>query len=159
MKLYEVIEAYQDLMNLEDIDEETFRTALGAVHETLDQKICSIGRLVRNIEADSNALKAEEERLYKKRKAIEKTIERLKQYALDAMVATGRTKATDGIVTFSTQLNPPKVVVDPDADIPLCWYVEKVERNLDKNAIKQALVSGATIPGCTLVAETGIRLK
>jgi hypothetical protein len=75
------------------------------------------------------------------------------------MVMMDKSKVNDGIITWSTQLNPPKVIVDPDADIPLCWYVENVERNLDKNAIKQALVSGATVPGCTLVAETGIRLK
>ena len=158
MTLYELQCQYNELMNL-DLEEDVFADTLESLEGEITDKLCNIGRVVRNIEAEANAIEAEEKRLYAKRKALTKRVEHLKAYALSAMVMMDKHKVNDGVITWSTQLNPPKVIVDPDADIPLCWYVEKVERNLDKNAIKQALVSGATVPGCTLVAETGIRLK
>jgi len=160
MTLYELTEAYTDLMNLDELDTETFDMALSAINESLDKKLANIGRLVRNLESDSMALKTEEERLNKKRKTIENSIARLKEYAKQALITTGKTKSSDGIITWGIQNNPPKVEIEQGAEIDHAWCNQVPESWVpDKTAIANALKSGSVIQGCKLIVEQGVRLK
>lgn len=160
MRLYELAEAYDDLMNLDELDKETFDMALQAIEGEIDKKLCNIGRLVRNLEAEATGIKTEEERLAKKRKSTENTVTRLKEYARTAMIATGKTKSTDGIITWVIQNNPAKVEIDPDIEIThdVCKYIPE-SWVPDKNAIAQLLKGGVEVNGCKLVVEQGVRLK
>lgn len=159
MTLYDLTYQFTLISNMEDADPQVIADTLESLEGEIEDKLLNIGRLVRNMESESEIIKAEEKRLSDKRRTLEKKVEGLKEYVRQAMLQTGKKKVNDGVITWAIQLNPPKVVVEPEADIPLCWYTEKVIRDLDKNAIKQAIVGGATIPGCKLVQEQAIRLK
>lgn len=160
MNLYELADAYTQLLEIEDITPENFQMALDSINGEIDEKLFNIGRLVRNIEAEVAGIKAEEERLCKKRKAAENTVIRLKEYARSAMIMTGKTKSSDGVITWAIQNNPAKVEIDPDIEIShdVCKHVPE-SWVPDKNTIAQRLKGGVDIPGCKLVVEQGVRLK
>lgn len=160
MNLYELTEAYNALIEIDDIDPCDFAFALDTINGELDDKLCSIGRLVRNLEAECAGIKCEEERLAKKRKAHESKIDRLKEYVKSAMLATGRTKASDGIITWGIQKNPASVQIDGTAAIPheLCRYTPE-SWTPDKKLIAEKLKSGEAVDGCTLIQTEGVRLK
>lgn len=160
MNLYEITSAMNILNEMDDIDPQTLADTIEGLQMELDEKLMNIGRWVRNLEAESTGIKVEEERLSKKRKAIENKVVSLKEYVRQAMLAVDKKKSSDGVITWAIQQNPPKVEIDPDAELPLCWLREIPARHeYDRNAIGQALKGGADIPGCRLISEQGVRLK
>lgn len=160
MNLYELTDVYTQLLDIEDITPEDFKMAFDSISGEIDEKLCNIGRLVRNLESEALGIKTEEERLAKKRKAAENTVIRLKEYARTAMIATGKTKSTDGIITWAIQNNPAKVEIDPGIEIThdVCKYIPE-SWVPDKNAIAQLLKGGVEVAGCKLVVEQGVRFK
>lgn len=159
MNLYEITGAMAELQAMEDIDPETLADTLEGLEMEFEVKLSNLARWVRDLEGDSEKLSNELKRLATKRQSVDKRVESLKEYVRQALLSSGRTKVGDGVHTWRVQQNPPKVVVEAGADIPLCYYVEKVDRQVDKGAIKQALQAGHTVPGCSLISEAGIRLK
>jgi hypothetical protein len=53
------------------LDEQTFQDTLQAIEEVLEDKVENIGKFVRCLDADIEAIKTEEKRLADKRKALE----------------------------------------------------------------------------------------
>ena len=73
-KLYELTEMYQNIWDLvadEEVDLDTLETALSQVEDNLETKAESMAKLVKGIDGDVTALKEEENRLAKRRKARE----------------------------------------------------------------------------------------
>ena len=77
--LYELVGQYLDIYNM-DIDEETKLDTIEALglDEEIETKAENYAMVIRNLEAESTAYKAEEERLQKKRNTNTKKIEWLK---------------------------------------------------------------------------------
>jgi len=157
--LYELSAKMKAVQAMDDIDEQTLMDTLESLEMEFTEKASNIARWVRDLEGDSEKIDAEIARLRSKKSAVDRKVESLKEYVRSTMIASGRTKIDDGVNTWRTQNNPPSVVVDSEESIPLCYYTEKVVRNLDKNAIKQAIVAGCEIPGAHLAQTVGIRLK
>jgi hypothetical protein len=159
MTLYELSQQFDFISNMEDADPQTIADTLESLEGDIQDKLLNIGRYVRNIEAEADSIKTEEKRLADKRRVIEKKVERLKDYVADAMKLIGKTKVNDGVITWSLQMNPPKVVVDDESSIPVSFVKQVITETVDKNAIKQALQGGNVVPGCHLEQEQGLRLK
>jgi DNA mismatch repair ATPase MutS len=70
LKLYEISQNYSQLLDMADVlDEQTFQDTLQAIEEVLEDKVENIGKFVRCLDADIEAIKSEEKRLADKRKA------------------------------------------------------------------------------------------
>lgn len=82
--LYELSNNWQQVYDM-DLDEDTWLDTLDAINEDINIKVENSGRLYRSWESDAKALKSEEERLAKKRKAIENRMKSLKGYLQDNM--------------------------------------------------------------------------
>lgn len=157
--LYELSAKMQAVQAMDDIDEQTLIDTLESLEMEFAEKASNIARWVRDLEGDSEKIYAEIKRLRDKKAEMDRKAESLKEYVRQAMIASGRTKIEDGINTWKTQNNPPKVNVLNEELIPLCYYIEHIERKVDKNAIKQAIVGGFSVPGAALEQEIGIRLR
>ena len=73
--LYELTEQYQQLLQLlEDPDEDprVIADTMEGIEGELEDKADGYGRIIRQLEAESASLKAEEERLARKRKAADR---------------------------------------------------------------------------------------
>jgi FtsZ-binding cell division protein ZapB len=81
--LYEIAGMYRQILDMEPESDDEFgamMTALDELQGELTEKADNIVRYMRNLNAEAEALKAEEAALYKKRRAVENKAERLKAY-------------------------------------------------------------------------------
>lgn len=155
MKLYEITEAYNNLDELEETEEIT--KYLDLIQDEFNQKSENIVKFIKNIEADSKALKDEEKRLADKRKSLENKTKWLKYYLQNNMERLGNKKIKAGIFNLNIQKNPPSVNVVDEEKIADDYFV--IERKLDKKKLKDDLKDGKEIDGAELVQGESLRIR
>jgi predicted nuclease with TOPRIM domain len=158
MKLYELTTNYVSLMEMaEEMDATTLQDTLESIEEEIHDKAENIAKLVKNINADVDALKAEEKRLADRRKSLENKVTHLKGYLQDQLEVAGLDKVKRPTLTVSIQNNPPSVkVIDEKL---LSDYMIPVEPRLDKKAILTALKEGMEVSGAELVQGRSVRIR
>ena len=166
MKLYELTNDYLALLDAIDngeIPEEAIADTLEAITEEIESKADSIACVLKNLDADIIAIKAEEVRLAERRKAKEKSYERIKQYLSDTLQVAGLDKieTARNKITFSKSES---VEIDEDAfivwaqknrDDLLTYSAPKV----NKTEVKKSLKNGDSIVGAELRINSNIQLK
>lgn len=167
MKLYELTNDYLALMQAidnDEIPEEAIADTLEAITAGIEEKADSIACLLKNLDADIIAIKAEEDRLAERRKAKEKSHERIKQYLADTLLQAGLTsiETARNRITFrkseKVELSDAAAFVEwaqSSRDDLLTYSVPKA--NL--TAIKKALKEGAEIVGAELRVNQNIQIK
>lgn len=165
LKLYEIADEYRALLALMDsseegeIDEDSFLLALAALESDFNAKATNIACLIREITAESQAVTETAKTLQTRAQRLDKRAALLRDYLHQQMQIIGLNNAADSRISVALKKNPPSVRVDTDT-IPLeyCRVIpERVEP--DKTAIKTALKSGITIPGCALIQTTRLDIK
>jgi hypothetical protein len=167
MKLYELENDYLALMQAiddEEIPEECIADTLEAIKGEIEVKADNIACLLKNVEADITAIKAEETRLAERRKAKEKAHERLKQYLSDALQRIGIDKVETARNKITFRKSEKVEICDADALFEfLCnerselMIYSAPKPNLTE--IKKALKSGAEIVGAELKTNNNIQIK
>lgn len=157
--LYELVGQYLDIYNM-DIDEETKLDTIEALglDEEIETKAENYAKVIRNLEAENTAYKAEEERLKKKRDTNTKKIDWLKQNLQGAMEITGKTKIKGELFTLSVQNSKASVVVD-EAKLPEEYWTKKVTEAPNKKELYDLLKAGKEIEGATLQENRSLRIK
>ena len=160
MKLYELTENYNNLLELldrDDIDLQIIQDALNSVADDIDTKADNIVRLIKSLKAEEEALKNEIANLTARKQSVANKSDRLKQYLTDQMAITGRDKIGK-LHQARMQNNPPSVGVENEKAIPSCYWLYQ-EPKLDKKAILQLLKEGQEIAGAKLVQGQSLRVK
>ena len=157
MTLYELTMAaqqLQDLLESEEIDQETYNDTLESMDA--DTKLENVCKVMRNLEAQAEAYKAEKLRLAEKQKVTENSISRLKESLLNFLQVTGNKKVQQGLFTISR--SPIKsVVVDDLSKLPTEYI--KVKQEADKTALAKALKGGEELEGARLEEREYVRVK
>lgn len=120
MKLYELTNELQDLIEMleEEPENEAIKETIATLLLDLDDKAEDYVHVIRQLEADAEAAKAEKLRLAKKQSAAENAAKRMRDYLKDAMVLTGRTKIKRPTCSISVSTRW-ETVIDVDVkDIP-----------------------------------------
>jgi predicted nuclease with TOPRIM domain len=147
-RLYDItgnILTLQELLESPLEDEDILKDTLEAIQGEYEAKIEAYCKVIKNIEADMEALKTEAKRLTDKRKVLENNVDRLKKAMFESMKATNTPKVSKGIFTVSIQRNGGKlpVIVDVEtADLPHDCI--KVQMTPDLEAIAKLIDSGNT---------------
>lgn len=120
MNLYDLT---GDLLRLQEllesgevVDTELLADVLADTTTDYEEKIENYAKIVKNLSANIDSLKAEAERLTKRRKALEANIDSLKSRMFDSMKATGKTKIKGDLFTVSIRANGGKVPVIVDVE-------------------------------------------
>lgn len=163
MKLYEITEAYRNIeMLLNDADNDDdlvlFNSALIDIQGQLEDKVENIVNLIRNSDADIKALKEEEQRLNKKRKALENKVQSMKDYVFDSLVVTGTESIKYKAFKVSIKENPESVFVTDANKIPDSYFVTQ-EPKIDKRAVKEAIKDGKSVPGAELIRTRSLSIR
>lgn len=145
-KLYELtadVMQLQELLENELEDEQMLLDTLEGVQWEYEFKLEQYGKVIRNLEADAEALKKEADRLTEKRRVINNNIDRLKQHMFDSMKATGTSKVKGNILSVAIQKNGGKLPVILDVDTSeLPDDLVKIAESPDLDAIRKALDAG-----------------
>ena len=147
------------------IDEETgelisVSQALDALRMEREAKLENVACWVKNLYAEADAIREEENRLIKRRKAAETKAANLKAWLLAAMTREDGTtdKLKTGRVMVSVKRNPPSTVVD-DELLPSTYKVAKITYQANKELIKRELLSGGEVPGAHLEYGRSVIIK
>lgn len=155
MKLYEIVDAYQNLSDLELTED--IKKALDVIKDEFDVKAENIVKVLKNMEADEKALRDEEIRLAEKRRAISTKKENLKEYLFSSMRAIGKPKMKVGIFNINIQKNPQSIKIIDENIIPEKYKIASYR--IDKKQLKEDIEEGLKIEGAELVQTEGIRIR
>lgn len=163
MRLYEIPAIIDDVLeNSFHIDEETGEVFdeddLDSLDMALDEKLEATACYVKSVEAEAEAIKAEEKRLYERRKALEKRAGHLEDYIARAMVRSGKKKLETPRCLLRTRKTERVEVLDRD-EVPDLFMRVKMTREPDKTELKKRLKAGEIIPGCVLVSSESLSIK
>lgn len=139
MKLYELTGQYLELEEMAangEIDEQTFVDTMESITEDIKSKADGYARVIRNLEANVEAYKNEEERLYSKRKTLENNIKRMKSNLQYCMCVTGEKKFKTELFSFNVKKSPKKLVVDKIEAVPEEFLIMQ-EPKVDNKALKE----------------------
>lgn len=155
MKLYEITDAYLSLDEAEKTEDVI--KVLDNIKDEFDKKAENTVKVIRNFEADIQALRDEEKRLADKRKSLEKKNEDLKEYLYFNMERMKVRKVNAGLFDINIQKNPQSIKILDEATIPLKYKI--LTYKLDKKTLKDDIKKGADIKGVELVQTEGIRIR
>lgn len=163
MHLYEITSDYRNLLaRVDDEDgvlDETLEADLDAIAGDLATKTDACAVIMAELDADAAALKAEEQRLARRRKAVEANRERLANYVVRCLAGADIRKVQGARFTVSLRASE-SVVVDCDpTHLPEALRREKLVVEPDKAAIKAALKLGTAIAGCSIVTRDSLQVK
>jgi len=162
--LYELSSDYiklQELLEEGELDPEMLEEAMQYTKEELSIKFENYCKVIRNIENNIAGLKAEEDRMSARRKAMENNIKAMKTRMLDAMVTTDTKKIDGELFTISRQKNPASVVMDVNyiEDVPEKYLIEQ-DPKIDKKKLAEDLKAGVELDGIAHLEQgEGIRIK
>ena len=166
MKLYEIANDYLSLLQAienDELPEEAIADTLEAITAELEDKVDNIACLLKNLDAEIVAIKAEETRLAERRKTKERQFERIKEY-LAVTLQNANIEKVETARNRITFRKSESVSLNEDAFIE--WaranrddLLTYSEPKANKTAIKSALKEGAEIVGAELQVNNKIQIK
>lgn len=145
MTLYELTDEMMTLLSwLEEADDESSIPDQQAIEDTLAMvaedfcaKADGYGKVLKQLQADAEAVKAEKMRLAARQSSLEKSADRLKEAMRDALVKLGQKSLKTDLFTFSTRAGQ-ELVIDAESvyELPM-EMVRIVDPVPDKMAIKK----------------------
>ena len=159
MKLYEIEAVYQALM---DRAEENEGDITDFVHEfeeiraEFKDKAENYWRMIKNLTAEADALKAEKQRLEKKQKAKENTVQFLKDRLADSMRFMGEDKVKTAFGSLSFRRSQSVDIADLDL---LPDEFIKVVKTASKAAISEAIKQGKEVPGAVIKESYSLQVR
>ena len=152
---------YMEQVELEPEMQEALEDALNNLDEDIEIKLENYAKIIKNFESDIAGLKAEEERLAKKRKAMENSIKHMKERMTIAMQQTGKLDIKGELFKFKVQANPPAVVMDVNyiEDVPEQYLIAQ-DPKIDKKLLKADIEAGADLDGIAHIERSeSVRIR
>lgn len=147
--------ALQEMLESGEIDEQTFNDTIEALD--VDTKIENICKMIRNLEADATAYKAEKDRLAAKEKSANNAVDRLKENLLNHLLTLDKKKANAGTFTVSVGKSKSLNVIYEDM-LPEQFFIPQPPK-IDKTGITKAIKAGENIVGAELVEKPYVTIR
>jgi hypothetical protein len=92
-------------------------------------------------------------RLQERKRAFERSYERLESCVKLAMEVTGKTELEGTTSTLTLRKSPTSVFLRNFDQVPAEYFTVKIERWVDKDKVKRALKAGIEVAGAELVED------
>lgn len=148
---------------LECVDTETGEVLdiekVEALNLEIDQKIENLCKWIKNLEADAEAYKQYKMAFADKQKAAENKAKSIKSY-IQMYLDGKKWEASDKSVRVAYRTTKDKVTIDDITAIPAEWFkTPQTESNLNKTALKEAILEGHKIDGVHLEDSISMQIK
>ena len=159
-KLYKLTEQYQTIegmlgREIEYISQDEIKETLANIKDEIEDKVASIGKLVLELKSDIESVKAEEDRLARRRSGYTSKMEWLKLYLLSEMVSTNTLKVKKDVISVTVQNNPPSAELVDITYVPE-QYIKVIpeKREPDKRAIIEHFKgTGEIVSGVNIITD------
>lgn len=155
MSLYEIkanIDEIEELIENEEYTLEHVRDSLSSLEGVFEEKIDSILRWVKNLEAEAEGYKKESDRLAALSKESENKAKSLIKYVDNACKLMEKRKFATAHFKISYRKGSEVVEVNED-ELPVEYFVPQKPKPMPKNELKQLLKEGREIPGVEIVRK------
>jgi hypothetical protein len=145
-----ITQRYNAVMALADDDsipQEEVNNALLTLEDELQEKGENCIKYLGSIQDNIDIAKANKKKLDEYIKTLESRKKRIEQaciYALDTLQVKS---IMTGWGEMKVKKNPPAVIIDDVTQIPTQYQRQKIQVDIDKSAIKQAIKDGQQVPG------------
>ena len=163
MKLYELTNKRQELLDLiADMDSEDLELSdavgdtLEALDEAIQDKAEAVASFIFSLQADSAALKQEEQRLSERRRLNDAKVERMKTYLADMLEDADIDRIKGLKYTIGFRKSDKVTVTNLDA-LPERFLRVKREPNL--TALKEAIKAGQAFDGVSLTTNKNLSIR
>ena len=161
MNLYEISEAMIDNLNIflesegTELDKEVHDEVMALLKKELSSKSSNLLKYLNNLQCDLEQIRLEKQRLEKIKKSKESKYEKLSDYIIYIMQTLHKAKIETEIGNYALRKSTKVEVIDEKL-IPEEYFNIKVDKSVDKTALKEVLKS-KEIPGVKLT--TGFNLN
>lgn len=164
LTLFEIAAEFRhvtDVLMDTQCDDKAIADTMEAERWPLEVKAQNYGFVIRNLEANADAMKQAEEAIAKRRKTVENRISYMKERLKTGMEIAGVTKLECPEFSISIKKNPSAVDIFESGLIPIGFmkYPEPPPPTINKTAIKSAIESGVEVPGARITQGTRIEIK
>lgn len=160
MKLYELTQNYMNLQALledETISQDLIESAMKEVGEDIEEKAQNYAVIMKNLDAEAEALDKEEKRLAARKSSLKNRNKILKDNLENSMKAIGKTKFKTNLFSFNIGKNPSSVNIDDENLIPDQYIV--YTKSVAKKAILDDIKQGVIIPGVSLKQTESLKIR
>ena len=147
-----------------DLDEQTINDTLEAESGDLVDKLAAVMAVALSMEAEANMIDMHVvQRAMRRVESLCRRAARLREYALDAMVACNKVEVSQPDLRFRLRDNPASCVIDDPEKVPdLYKTTEEIPATtktvIDKAAIKLACKNGVSVPGAHIEVKKRIEV-
>ena len=158
-RLYELENTYLKIQSMIENDDELLNDTLDSIDfkNDFEDKLIGYGKVVLNIKSDVDAIKAEEQRLTKRRKSMESKIDYLQGRMLDAMKLVDVKTINDPILTIKLRNNKRVSILD-ETKISDKYLVPQ-QPKISKSDIRKDITSGIAVDGAELTEYQSLNIK
>lgn len=164
MTLFELAEQYENFAQLaadEDLPPEAIADTFDALSGEFEEKADNIACIIKELEAQAEAIKVQENILNARRLTKEANAKRLKELLSSQMQRIGKDKIDTDRNLISFRKSTALVIQDEEdfkqRNRELCSVEEKV--TIPRKAITDLLKSGAEVYGATLETRRNLQIK
>lgn len=159
MTLYNLSKEFETLYELaNEAEGDELIELFDELHESLSDKLDNSAKVIKQLQADVDALKTEEERLKQRRKTIENNIDRLRDMMLSALKSSGEAKMKSTLFSFSVRSSASVHITD-ESLLTSGYIRTKTVTEPDKKAIKETLDKGIDVEGAEIVYNESLQIK
>lgn len=168
MNLYELTTEYERLQEMLETEAEEndglvsdeLLEALAAASDGIDDKVEACAKVVKNLEAERDAVDAEKARLKARGESLDKNIERLKKAVIAAMERSGKAKVKTALFTVYPRESV-SVDFEDEKKLPRDFCATEVitKYKPDRLAMRKFMQEGGEIPGAWLVTKKSLQIR
>ena len=157
--LYELTDRYRNVLEIAGmLDEEQLQEALQAIDDEIEVKADGYAKVMKELEAQENAIQEEVKRLSERKKHIKNNRDRMKESLANQMEILSKRKIKTDLFSFNIQNNPSSLDILDDRYIPKEFYIEQ-EPKLDRRELLKTLKNGDVIKGVEIKQTEGLRIR
>ena len=161
MTLYELTNEYKRLYDMAeemDLSPCDLKDTLDGMDEELSKKADGYGKVIRQMEADSDAIDAEIKRLQGRKKTIKSNIDRMKSFLKIAIEEAGKKEICGELFKFKIRKNPPKLEILNESLVPKEFRIPQPDK-IDKRAIMNEIRASGPVDWAEIVREESLQMR
>lgn len=159
LKLYELSNAYKELLEREDLDPQAVVDTLDAIKDEIEVKADGIASVIDELKSSAERKKTKAKDWSESAKADLQRAQWLKQYLTTELDNAGIKKVETDNHLLSVRNFKASTVIDDFGSLPDDYKLTKTEVVGNKNRIYQALKAGETVPGAHLKDNRSVVIK
>lgn len=159
MNLYELSDAYRQVLTNEDTDPEVMQDTLDSIKEPLKDKADNIAWLIEKLKADSQLLKDKAKSFSEEAKHQANKAAWLTEYLTDSLDAAGIKELQTENHILRPRNYKKRTVIDDEDKVPDEYKHTSTVVTADKNALYHDLKDGKSVPGAHLEPNRKTSIK